>query len=186
MGPCHCRDGAWVGLIDCCNNALYRGRHWFQLCRPTSASRSYSTDGFLAIPLFCVLPHPILVALQKEQHMAELQNQQASFEQQKALLKEQLAHAVRFASDQKTSFDSQMANMKKAYEKMACEHASDQRKAGVVATQVRSGIGGDVDPGGWPALLRCTKELFNFWQDGCRAPHEDESLPSSVKQVKHY
>ena len=118
--------------------------------------------------------------------MAELQNQQASFEQQKALLKEQLAHAVRFASDQKTSFDSQMANMKKAYEKMACEHASDQRKAGVVATQVRSGIGGDVDPGGWPALLRGTKELFNFWQDGCRAPHEDESLPSSVKQVKHY
>ena len=95
--------------------------------------------------------HPPLTApshvddvAQKEQHRAEIRNLQASFEQQKALLKEQLAHAVRFASDQKASFDQQMAkalldtsNMRKANEQMACEHASDQKKAGVVATQVR-------------------------------------------------
>ena len=109
----------------------------------------------------------VLVTLQKEQHRAELQNQQASFEQQKALLKEQLAHAVRFASDLKASFDKQMAkalldasNMKKAYEQMACEHASDQKKTVVVTIQVRAGVGGDVGPGGWPIRPRCAEELF--------------------------
>ena len=83
----------------------------------------------------------------KEHHRVELQNQQALFDEQKALFNEQLAEAAADASNRQHNFDSQMAraaldasDMIEAFERLSHDYddLDDRKKAELVAAKVRA------------------------------------------------
>ena len=87
-------------------------------------------------------PHHGIRALHIERHRVELENQQLLFDEQKALLNEQLAKAVADASNQQRNFDSHMAraalegcDMKEAFERMSHDNAV-WKKAELAANKV--------------------------------------------------
>ena len=101
---------------------------------------------------------------QKEHHRIELQHQQVFFDQQKALLNEQLAEAVADASNQKCNYDSCMAraaldasDMKKAFERLSCDNAG-RKKAELAATKVRT----RGTPSGTDLAIKSDHSEYNF------------------------
>ena len=98
------------------------------------------------LPVVYIVYQPFIGAQKerKEHHRVELQNQQALFDEQKALFNEQLAEAAADASSRQHNFDSQMAraaldasDMKEAFERLSHDY-DDRKKAELVAAMVRA------------------------------------------------